>query len=102
MPLIKPPTSSGALIDGTFIEWSIHLRDAHHARLRQLAQSINDTARRARIMLSLVLILAFYLDYVMFSVTDKGFLLHDSIGRQQVNIDFSIVGSYIVVPIIFL
>lgn len=102
MPLIKPPTRSGALVDDTLIEWSIHLRDAHHARLRHLAESINDTARRARVALSLVLISAFYLSFMIYLATDKNLLVDKSVEWPQVDIEISITYSYVVVPVLFL
>ena len=55
-------------------------REARHARLRSLADSINDTARMARNSLSLLLIVALYLFLTLISSTDENLLR--TIGRS--------------------
>ena len=102
MPPINLSTSSDSSAGDTPIEWSIHLRDAHHARLQHLAESINDTARRARVALSLMLILAIYIGYMVDSVRDEDLLANKFIEWPQLGIEFSAVQTYAIAPAILL
>ena len=76
--------------------------EAHHARLRHLAESIDNTARKAQLALSLMFIMAFYLAFIIYSSTDENFLFSPSIEWPQVDVKFPIAESYFVAPIIFL
>ena len=82
--------------------WEIHTREARHARLRSLADSINDTARTARNSLSLLLIVALYLVLTLLSSTDENLLRNGQVVLPQVGVGLSVVQSYIFAPPIFL
>ena len=82
--------------------WEIHTREARHARLRSLADSINDTARTARNSLSLLLIVALYLGLTLMSSTDENLLRNGQVVLPQVGVGISVSQSYIFAPPIFL
>ena len=77
-------------------------REARHARLRSLADSINDTARMARNSLSLLLIVTLYLGLTLVASTDENLLRNGQVVLPQVGVGLSIVQSYIFAPLIFL
>ena len=82
--------------------WEIHTREAKHARLRSLTDSINDTARMARNSLSLLLIVALYLFLTLISSTDENLLHNRQVVLPQVGGSISVAQSYIFAPLIFL
>ena len=82
--------------------WEIHKREARHARLRSLADSINDTARTARNSLSLFLIVALYLFLTLISSTDENLLRNSLVELPQVGAGVSLEKSCIFAPPIFL
>ena len=67
----------------------------------QLIESINDTARMARTMLSLLLVAALVLQILSFS-PDENLFRDVSVELPQIGIGISIKQSYIVAPLIFL
>ena len=77
-------------------------REARHARLRSLADSINDTARMARNSLSLLLIVALYLVLTLISSTDENLLRNGQVVLPQVGVGISVAQSYIFAPLVFL
>ena len=82
--------------------WEIHAREARHARLRSLADSINDTARTARNSLSLFLVVALYLGLTLVASTDENLLRNGQVVLPQVGVGLSVVQSYILAPPVFL
>ena len=82
--------------------WEIHTREARQARLRSLADSVNDTARTARNSLSLLLIVALYLGLTLVASTDENLLRNGRVVLPQVGVGLSVVQSYIFAPLIFL
>ena len=82
--------------------WDIHTGEARYARLRSLADSINDTARTARTSLSLFLIVALYLFLTLISSTDENLLRNSLVELPQVGAGISLENSYIFAPLIFL
>lgn len=68
-------------------------REARHARLRSLADSVNDTARMARNSLSLLLIVALYLGLTLVASTDENLLRNGQVVLPQVGVGLSIVQS---------
>ena len=77
-------------------------REARHARLRSLADSVNDTARMARNSLSLLLIVALYLGLTLVASTDENLLRNGQVVLPQIGVGLSLVESYIFAPLIFL
>ena len=80
----------------------IHKHEARHARLKALADSINDTARMARGTLSLLLLVALYLGLTLLSSTDENLLRNGQVVLPQVGTGLSVSQSYIFAPLIFL
>ena len=78
-----------------------HKHEVRHARLRALADSINDTARMARGTLSLVLLAALYLGLTLLSSTDENLLRNGKVLLPQVGVGVSVVQSYFFAPLIF-
>lgn len=68
----------------------------------QLIESINDTARMARTMLSLLLVAALVLVLILSFSSDENLFRDVSVELPQVGIGISIKQSYIVAPLIFL
>lgn len=77
-------------------------REVRHARLRSLADSVNDTARTARNSLSLLLIVVLYLSLTLIASTDENLLLNGQVVLPQVGVGLSVAQSYIFAPLIFL
>ena len=82
--------------------WEIHTREARHARLQSLADSVNDTARMARNSLSLLLIVALYISWLLTSSTDENLLRNSQVVLPQVGVGISVAQNYIFAPPIFL
>ncbi len=91
---------SGHIKDKTGLE--TNTREARHARLRSLADSVNDTARTARNSLSLLLIVALYLVLTLISSTDENLLRNGQVVLPQVGVGISVAQSYIFAPLVFL
>lgn len=68
----------------------------------QLVESINDTARMARTMLSLLLVAALVVVLILSFSSDENLFRDVSVDLPQVGIGISIKQSYIVAPLIFL
>ena len=68
----------------------------------QLVESINDTARMARTMLSLLLVAALVVVLILSFSNDENLFRDVSVELPQVGIGISIEKSYIVAPLIFL
>ena len=68
----------------------------------QLVESINDTARMARTMLSLLLVAALVVVLILSFSSDENLFRDVSVELPQVGIGISIQQSYIVAPLIFL
>ena len=86
--------------DKTGRETNTH--EARHARLRSLADSINDTARMARNSLALLSIVALYLGLTLISSTDENLLRNGQVVLPQVGVGISVGQSYIFAPLVFL
>lgn len=82
-------------------DWRIHQNEARNARLRSLAESINDTARMARTTLTLALLVALYLGVTLLSSTDLNLFLNGQVVLPQVGTGVSVVQSYIFAPPVF-
>ena len=82
--------------------WLIHKHEKRHARLKTLADSINDSARMARGMLSLLLLVALYMGLTLVVSTDENLLVNGQVALPQTGVGISIVQSYIFAPPIFL
>jgi uncharacterized protein YjbI with pentapeptide repeats len=80
---------------------AIHRNEARNARLRALADSINDTARMARTTLTLALLVALYLGVTLLSSTDLNLFLNGQVVLPQVGVGVSVVQSYIFAPPVF-
>ncbi len=80
---------------------AIHRNESRNARLRALADSINDTARMARTTLTLVLLVALYLGVTLISSTDENLLRNGQVVLPQVGVGISVVQSYLFAPPIF-
>lgn len=80
---------------------AIHQNDARNARLRALADSINETARMARTTLTLALLVALYLGVTLLSSTDLNLFLNGKVVLPQVGVGVSVVQSYIFAPPVF-
>ncbi len=78
--------------------------EARHARLKTLADSINETARMARATLVLLLAAALYLGFTLLSSTDKNLLLNAQVAMPVLPVGFGMAldKSYIFGPPIFL
>ena len=81
--------------------WKIHKREERRARLKTLADSVNDTARMARGTLSLLLLVALYLGLTLLFSTDENLLLNGQVTLPQTDVGISIVQSYVFAPLIF-
>ena len=68
----------------------------------QLVESINDTARMARAMLSLLLVAALFVVLILFFSTDENLFRNISVELPQIGIGISIQQGYIFAPLIFL
>ena len=68
----------------------------------QLVESINDTARMARTMLSLLLVAALVVVLILSFSNDENLFRDVSVELPQIGIGISIEKSYIVAPLIFL
>jgi len=73
--------------------WRIHQNEARNARLRALADSINDTARMARTTLTLALVVALYLGVTPLSSSDLNLFLNGQVVLPQVGVGVSVVQS---------
>ena len=82
-------------------DWLIHRNEARNARLRALADSINDTARMARNTLTAALVVALYLGVTLLSSTDLNLFLNGQVVLPQVGTGVSVVQSYIFAPPVF-
>lgn len=80
----------------------IHTWERRHARLKTLADSINDSARMARGSLSLLLLVALYLGLTLVASNDENLLVNAQVALPQTGVGISIVQSYIFAPPIFL
>ena len=81
------------------------MSDRHNAgceRLKALADSINDTARMARAMLSLLLVVALYLGFTLLSSTDENLILNAEVAILQVGSGIALKQSYTFGPWVFL
>ncbi len=82
--------------------WAIHDREARNARLRALADSINDTARSARNALALTGLVALYLAIALGVASDEVIFTAGGIALPQLGATLSIKYSYIFAPPVFL
>ena len=82
--------------------WEIHQRELRSAELRQLADSINDTARMARNTLTAALVVALYLGVTLLSSTDLNLFVNGQVVLPQVGAGVSVVQSYLFAPPVFL
>ena len=82
--------------------WLIHKREDRRARLKTLADSINDSARMARGTVSLLLLVALYLGLTLVVSSDENLLVNGQVALPQTGVGISIVQSYIFAPPIFL
>ena len=71
-------------------------------RLRFLSETVNETARMARVNVSLVLIAALYLALTLLSATDENLLRNSIVTLPQLQTGISLKLSYIFAPIVFL
>ena len=71
-------------------------------RLRFLSETVNETARIARVNVSLVLIAALYLALTLLSATDENLLRNSIVTLPQLQTGISLKLSYIFAPIVFL
>ena len=85
-------------------DWSTSIDEARHARLKALADSINETARLARATLVLLLTAGLYLGFTLLSSTDKNLLLNAQVAIPVLSVGFGMAldKSYIFGPPIFL
>ena len=69
-------------------------------RLNALIETVNDTARTARTTMSLFLVAALYLLWILISSTDETLFLNGQLVLGQLNIGLSLKNSYIIGPLI--
>ena len=69
-------------------------------RLNALIETVNDTARTARATMSLFLVVALYLLWILISSTDENLFLNGQLVLGQLNIGLSLKNSYILGPLI--
>ena len=69
-------------------------------RLNGLIETINDTARKAQVMMCLFLMVALYLLWILISSTDENLFLNGQLILGQLNIGLSMKNSYIIGPLI--
>ena len=81
---------------------STSIDEERHARLKALADSINETARMARATMALLLTVALYLGFTLLSSTDENLLLNAQVAVLQVGSGMALDKSYIFGPPIFL
>lgn len=79
----------------------IHRNEARNARLKALADSINDTARMARNTLTAALLVSLYLGVTLISSTDENLFRNGQVVLPQVGVGVSVVQSYIFAPPLF-
>ena len=82
--------------------WEISAQESYRAHVKALADSINDTARMARTMLSLLLVVALYMGFTLRSSSDENLFLNAPVPVLQVGFSIDIAQSYIFAPPIFL
>ncbi len=75
---------------------------SQHDRLSALAASANETARMARVNVSLTLIVALYLTLSLLSATDENLFLNALVTLPQLQTGVSLEQSYLFAPTVFL
>ena len=73
----------------------------YHQRLSALADAVNDTARMARVSLSLLLLLGLYLGLTLLSATDENLFRNSTVALPQLNTGISLQQSYLFAPPLF-
>ena len=76
--------------------------DCQRDRLLPLAESANETARMARVNVSLTLIAALYLTLTLLTATDENLLRNTAVTLPQLEIGISLETSFIFAPFVFL
>ena len=71
------------------------------SRMQHLADTIRDTARLARAVLTLLLLLSLYLLLTLVASTDENILLNGQVALPELGVGFSLYLSYIAAPAIF-
>ena len=71
-------------------------------RLQMIAESVNESARRTQVSLSIMLLASIYLYFTILSATDENLLRNSVVRIPQLNTGISIVNSYTFGPLIFL
>ena len=73
-----------------------------YSRLKTLSESVNETARIARISLSLTLIAALYLTLTLLSATDENMFRNTIVTLPRLETGISLERSYLYAPMLFL
>ena len=85
--------------------WTEAVRKAgglgYQDRLVALAESVNETARMARVNISLALIVALYLTLTLLTATDENLLRNSVVTLPQLETGISLEVSYLFSPIVF-